>query len=196
VKVIETPVVPLEENQSEHSTDTDESWIAEELDDINAADSKEEFVGVLREVDDLVPPIHSYTRLAAMMVKGKRLGSISKSKIPITRAGSRKVVHSDIKRTLRGIWEDQAVLEAGGWSKQMEMLNSHSTCASAMSRANSRWNLARSSSQRGMNLFDSFQCPSLQGPAGLGITMIRSVTLNSTAADSMIDFYLDRDECE
>jgi hypothetical protein len=32
--------------------------------------------------------------------------------------------------------------------------------------------------------------------AGLGITMIHSVTLNSTAADSMIDFYLDRDECE
>jgi hypothetical protein len=196
VKVVETPVVPLEDDQSEHSTDADEIWVTEELDDTNTANSKEEFVGVLREVEDLVPPIHSYTRLAAMIVKGERSGSISRSKLPVRRAGSRKVVHRDIKRALRGVWEDQAVLEAESWSKQMEMLNSRSTCASAMSRANSQWNLARSSSPPDVKPFNSFVCPPLQGPMGLGITMNRSVTLNSAAADSMIDFYLDRDECE
>lgn len=196
VKVVETPVVPFEEDQSEHSTDADEGWAAEELDDANADNFTEEFVGVLREVEDLVPPIHSYSRLAAMIVKGKRSGSISRSKLPIRRAGSRKVVHPDIKRALRGVWEDQAVLEAEGWSKQMEMLNSRSTCASAMSRANSRWTFARSNSPSDVKPCKSFMCPSLQGPTGLGITMNRSVTLNSATADSMINFYLDRDEWE
>lgn len=185
VKVTETPVIPVADDHKEHSAGNIVG-----IGNVDYASPMEGLAPVLREVEDLIPPINEYERLAAMVTRRKRSGFGSRSKVKRTK--SRNSVHSDIKRALREVWKDQPLSDSEEWTNRLEMLKSRSTCASVMTRANSRWSLARSSSQLALESTEYFISAAGEGPTGLGITMNRSVTLSSAAADSMIDFYLDR----
>jgi hypothetical protein len=180
VKVTETPILGGEEDTKPPEKSHSSVIAYEESNPCFLGDDVVPLPAVLREVDDILPQVDQYKRLAATV---RRRTSKSKRHPSIKRHNSKKTMHRDIKRSLRCLWGVQPLVDTVA-SAHMELL---------MKRGSeSKSTMGRSTSLQELTPAGVVQQLVSSGKTGLGISMDRSITLESTTIDSIIDLYMDR----
>ncbi|PVG01842.1 hypothetical protein CPB86DRAFT_781211 [Serendipita vermifera] len=180
VKVTETPILGGEE-EFMPPVSPNSSVVIHQESALSFLDGGEDspLPAVLREVNDILPPVDQYKRLAAAI---RRRTSNPKRLTSIKRRGSKKAMHRDIKRSLHCLWELQPCVDAAS-SAHMELL--------MKGGSNSKSTMGRSVSLQGSNPSSTIP-PAPSANTGLGINMHRSITMRSTTTDSIINLYMER----
>ena len=179
VKVIETPVLEDAANEDVEQYDSS-NWAEDPFPPNDKAELPVPFSTVLREVEDILPSLGTYNRLASTIARRRptrRRSTHSK------RRQSRPAVHAHVKQIIQGVWEEFFDEEGDVWCHEMMRLHTLSRSRSKMSRSQSRRPMISGRDQS----YEVTMTASLK--MGLGITMERSITLASAGAESLIDLY-------
>jgi hypothetical protein len=187
VKVVNTPIISGGQLNPDSASEDDVLMTRHNTDYVEdttnfriIGEEYSRFVGVLREVDDILPSVNDFENLAESLRKspGKQQAA------PTKRSKSQKIVHSDLKRALGSVWEEYDHDEASGWSAQLALLKSRSISKSRSQPEqhnqgeNGHWSLERATSAASVR-------------HGETQTMARSITIQSCLGDSLIDMYLE-----